>query len=127
MPLRLPPPLLPGREEPLGALARDGGVNFAVFSQHAQRVEVCVFDANGATELRRYALCGPHDGVWSGFLPGAGPGLVYGLRAHGPYAPEQGHRYAIGCDTAEGVMDESSRSADNSVVVENWPSLTLTT
>jgi glycogen operon protein len=93
MPLRLPPTLLPGREEPLGALARDGGVNFAVFSQHAQRVEVCVFDANGATELRRYALCGPHDGVWSGFLPGAGPGLVYGLRAHGPYAPEQGHRF----------------------------------
>ena len=93
MPLRLPPTLLPGREEPLGALARDGGVNFAVFSQHAQRVEVCVFDASGATELRRYPLCGPHDGVWSGFLPGAGPGLVYGLRAHGPYAPEQGHRF----------------------------------
>ena len=93
MPLRLPPTLLPGREEPLGALARDGGVNFAVFSQHAQRVEVCVFDTSGATELRRYALHGPHDGVWSGFLPGAGPGLVYGLRAHGPYAPEQGHRF----------------------------------
>jgi glycogen operon protein len=93
MPLRLPPTLLPGREEPMGALARDGGVNFAVFSQHAQRVEVCVFDAEGTAELRRYALHGPHDGVWSGFLPGAGPGLVYGLRAHGPYAPEQGHRF----------------------------------
>jgi glycogen operon protein len=93
MPLRLPTDLLPGREEPMGALARDGGVNFAVFSQHAQRVEVCVFDAEGTAELRRYALHGPHDGVWSGFLPGAGPGLVYGLRAHGPYAPEQGHRF----------------------------------
>ena len=93
MPHRLPPALLPGREEPMGALARDGGVNFAVFSQHAQRVEVCVFDAEGTTEVRRYALHGPHDGVWCGFLPGAGPGLVYGLRAHGPYAPEQGHRF----------------------------------
>ena len=93
MPHRLPPTLLPGREEPMGALARDGGVNFAVFSQHAQRVEVCVFDAGGTTEVRRYALQGPHDGVWCGFLPGAGPGLVYGLRAHGPYAPEQGHRF----------------------------------
>lgn len=66
MPHRLPPALLPGREEPLGALARDGGVNFAVFSQHAQRLEVCVFDASGATELRRYALHGPHDGVRAG-------------------------------------------------------------
>lgn len=93
MPHRLPPALLPGREEPMGALARDGGVNFAVFSHHAQRVEVCVFDAGGTTEVRRYDLHGPHDGVWSGFLPGAGPGLVYGLRAHGPYTPEQGHRF----------------------------------
>ncbi|MEY3474374.1 MAG: hypothetical protein RL087_832, partial [Pseudomonadota bacterium] len=53
----------------------------------------CVFDASGARELRRYALDGPHDGIWSGFLEGVGPGLVYGLRAHGPYAPEQGHRF----------------------------------
>ena len=82
-----------GREEPLGAHARDGGVNFAVFSQHAHRVEVCVFDASGARELKRYALDGPHDGLWSGFLEGVGPGLVYGLRAHGPYAPEAGHRF----------------------------------
>ena len=93
MPQRLPPTLLPGRQEPMGALARDGGVNFAVFSQHAQRVEVCIFDAEGTVELRRYALHGPHDGVWNGFLPDVGAGLVYGLRAHGPYAPEQGHRF----------------------------------
>lgn len=85
--------LLEGRSEPIGALARDGGVNFAVWSDHAERIELCVFDAGGVHELARHALHGPHDGVFHGFLPGAGPGLVYGLRAHGPYAPEQGHRF----------------------------------
>jgi len=82
-----------GRHEPLGSHARDGGVNFAVFSEHGQKIELCLFDAAGQRELRRYALHGPHDGVFHGFLPGVGPGLVYGLRAHGPYAPEQGHRF----------------------------------
>ncbi|MCE4555187.1 glycogen debranching protein GlgX [Roseateles cellulosilyticus] len=87
------PDLQPGWHEPLGALARDGGVNFAVFSENATRIELCVFDGEGQRELRRYALDGPHDGVWHGFLPGVGPGLVYGLRAHGPYEPAQGHRF----------------------------------
>jgi len=86
-----------GRHEPLGSQARlergVSGVNFAVFSEHAQKIELCLFDAAGQRELRRYALHGPHDGVFHGFLPGVGPGLVYGLRAHGPYAPEQGHRF----------------------------------
>ncbi len=85
--------LLPGRPEPLGALARDGGVHFAVWSDHAERIELCVFDAQAQRELRRHALHGPHDGVFHGFLPEAGPGLVYGLRAHGPHAPEAGHRF----------------------------------
>ena len=89
----LSPILEPGRDEPMGAQARDGGVNFAVFSQHATRVQVCLFDDGGTRELRRLDLHGPHDGVWSGFLRGAGPGLVYGLRAYGPYAPWQGHRF----------------------------------
>ncbi|WP_373715024.1 glycogen debranching protein GlgX, partial [Roseateles sp.] len=87
------PDLQAGWHEPLGALARDGGVNFAVFSENATRIELCVFDGEGQRELRRYALDGPQDGVWHGFLPGVGPGLVYGFRAHGPYAPEQGHRF----------------------------------
>lgn len=89
----LPPRLLPGRTEPMGAHGRDGGVNFAVFSDHAQRIDLCLFDAQGVREQRRYALHGPHDGVFHGFLPGAGPGLVYGLRAHGPWQPAQGHRF----------------------------------
>jgi isoamylase len=82
-----------GRAEPFGALARDGGVNFAVFSDYATLIELCVFDASGARELKRYPLSGPHDGVFHGFLEGVGAGLVYGLRAHGPYAPERGHRF----------------------------------
>jgi len=91
--MRLPELLERGRAEPFGSLARDGGVNFAVFSDHAERIELCVFDASGARELKRYPLHGPLDGVFHGFLGGVGPGLVYGLRAHGPYAPEQGHRF----------------------------------
>ena len=85
--------LQPGRDEVLGAQVRDGGVNFAVFSQHATAIELCLFDPSGRQERQRLRLHGPVDGLWSGFLPGAGPGLVYGLRAYGPYAPEQGHRF----------------------------------
>jgi isoamylase len=92
MPMGFPAALDEGRPEPMGAHARDGGVNFAVFSQHATRVEVCVFDAQGA-ERARVPLHGPHDHVFHGFLPGAGPGLVYGLRADGPHCPEAGHRF----------------------------------
>jgi isoamylase len=89
----LPEALLPGRVTPLGSQPRDGGVNFAVFSEHATAVEVCVFDGDGQRELRRYALHGPRDSIWHGFLPGVGEGLVYGLRAHGPYEPLHGHRF----------------------------------
>jgi len=91
--MRLPETLNPGRAEPFGALARDGGVNFAAFSDHAERIELCVFDTSGARELKRYRLHGSDDGVFHGFLDGVGPGLVYGLRADGPYAPERGHRF----------------------------------
>jgi glycogen operon protein len=91
--ITLPEALDEGRIEPMGALARDGGANFVVFSEHARAVELCIFDDAGTTELRRLPLHGPHDGLFHGFLPGAGPGLVYGLRAHGPYQPESGHLF----------------------------------
>ena len=79
-----------GWHEPFGAQLRDGGVNFAVLSEHATAIEVCVFDADGRHELARHRLHGPQDGVFHGFLPDADVGLVYGLRAYGPYSPEQG-------------------------------------
>ena len=77
----------------MGAEVRDGGVNFAVFSLHAQRIELCLFDADGQTEIQRYDLAGPDHVVFHGFLAGAGPGLIYGLRAHGVDDPQQGQRF----------------------------------
>ncbi len=82
-----------GLPVPLGATLVAGGVNIAVFSAHATRIELCVFDATGANEIARLALPAHTDGVWHGFLPGAGAGLVYGLRAHGPADATRGHRF----------------------------------
>ena len=93
MSVRLPTSLSPGSPAPLGAQVVDTGVNFAVWSENATRIELCVFEGDGARELCRYDLVGPEDGVFCGLLPGFGAGLVYGFRAHGPYAPERGHRF----------------------------------
>jgi glycogen operon protein len=82
-----------GRAWPMGAHVEDGGVNFAAFSAHAQAIELCVFDTTGQRLLATHALPGRTGDVWHGFLPGGGPGLVYGLRAHGPWRPEQGLRF----------------------------------
>ena len=82
-----------GTPWPLGATLVDGGVNFAVFSAHATRIDLCHYDREGAQELARIALPEQTDGVWHGFLPGAGAGLVYGLRAHGPGDAARGHRF----------------------------------
>jgi glycogen operon protein len=79
-----------GRPWPMGARWDGAGVNVAVYSDHAEAVELCLFDDSGETRLR---LPGRTDGTFHGYLRGAGPGLVYGLRAHGPWAPEAGHRF----------------------------------
>jgi isoamylase len=86
--------VLPGRPYPLGATYLGNGVNFAVFSEHALKVEVCLFDpANPARELRRYTLPEQTRHVWHGFIPGLRTGALYGLRAHGPYEPQRGLRF----------------------------------
>jgi glycogen operon protein len=82
-----------GHPWPLGAHCDADGINFAVFSAHAQRIELCVFDTTGRHELQRLPLPGHTKDVWHGHLIGATPGLVYGLRAHGPWRPERGHRF----------------------------------
>jgi len=82
-----------GQPYPLGATPRPDGVNFAVASEHAQFVELCLFDEGGRQQTARHRLPGFTDGTWHGFLPGARAGLVYGYRAHGPYSPSAGHRF----------------------------------
>ncbi|MCX7646711.1 MAG: glycogen debranching protein GlgX [Rhodobacteraceae bacterium] len=89
--MRLPAALGPGRAYPLGATPDGGGVNFAVFSDNATRMELCLFDRSG--KETRLDLPERDGGVWHGYLEGAKPGLRYGYRAHGPWAPRQGHRF----------------------------------
>lgn len=86
-------PVEPGWSAPLGATWDGEGVHFAVFSEHATRVEVCLFSPDGREERARLTLPTRRNGVFSGYVRGALPGLCYGLRAHGPYEPERGHRF----------------------------------
>lgn len=83
----------PGRPYPLGASWDGEGVNFALFSAHAEKVELCLFDAAGQVEVRRVALPERTDQVWHGYLADARPGLLYGYRVYGPYDPVRGHRF----------------------------------
>ena len=69
------------------------GTNFALFSAHATKVEVCLFDSSGKTETARIELPEYTNQVFHGYLPGVHPGTFYGYRVHGPYAPEEGHRF----------------------------------
>ncbi len=78
---------------PLGATWDGLGVNFALFSAHATRVELCLFDADGQQELERIELPEYTDEIWHGYLPDARPGQLYGYRVYGPYAPADGHRF----------------------------------
>ncbi len=84
----------PGAPHPLGATWDGVGVNFAIFSEHATRVELCLFDSVDA-EMESLTISLPEhtDMVWHGYLPDVHPGQLYGFRVHGPYAPEHGHRF----------------------------------
>jgi len=82
-----------GHAYPRGATWDGEGVNFAVFSEHAEKVELCIFDESGRRERQRVTLPERTDQVWHGYLPEARPGMVYGYRVHGPYRPEEGHRF----------------------------------
>ncbi|WP_112321390.1 glycogen debranching protein GlgX [Oceanibium sediminis] len=82
----------PGRPDPLGASVLDGGVNFAVFSAHAESVLLCLFDAEGQ-EYVQIPLPERTGDIWHGHVAALGPGQTYGYRVHGPYAPSRGHRF----------------------------------
>ena len=86
--------MFPGSPYPLGATWDGSGVNFAIFSEHAERVELCLFDqAYGAPETARIWMPEQTDLVWHVYLPDARPGQFYGYRVHGPWAPREGHRF----------------------------------
>ncbi|MBB4197341.1 glycogen debranching enzyme GlgX [Rhodoblastus sphagnicola] len=82
--------ITPGAPEPLGLRLVAGGANVAVYSETAEQIDLCLFDATGARELSRVKLPGRAGPVFHGFVPGLKAGALYGLRAHGPCAPERG-------------------------------------
>ena len=82
-----------GGSLPRGARWDGKGVNFAIFSAHATKVEVCLFSEDGKEELQRITLPEYTNEIWHGYVPGIGPAQRYGYRVHGPYEPENGHRF----------------------------------
>jgi len=82
-----------GLPHPRGASWDGKGINFSLFSANATKVELCLFDEDGERELERIELPEYTDEIWHGYVEGLGPGTVYGYRVHGPYEPEQGHRF----------------------------------
>jgi isoamylase len=84
----------PGQPYPLGATWDGAGVNFALFSEHAKAVELCLFDgSDGNQEVARIPLTEQTDQAWHAYLPEIRPGQRYGYRVHGPYEPATGHRF----------------------------------
>ncbi len=83
----------PGRPYPQGATWDGEGVNFALFSEHAERVQLCLFDPKGRREIERIEMRWQTDQVWHCYLPEGRPGLLYGYRVYGPYDPARGHRF----------------------------------
>jgi isoamylase len=106
----------PGEPLPLGATWDGEGVNFALFSENATGVELCLYDgASGDQERCRIDVKERTDLIWHAYVPGAGPGLRYGYRVHGPYEPEKGHRF----NPAKLLLDPYARAIDGEVVLRD--------
>ena len=101
----------PGRPHPLGAVPDGEGVNFAVFSAHAKAMELCLFSEDGRRELARLPITERDGHVWHIHVAGLMPGARYGFRAHGPYAPEEGHRF----NPNKLLIDPYARSLDGRI------------
>jgi isoamylase len=99
----------PGRPFPLGAAWDGNGTNFSLFSEHAERVELCLFD--DADTEQRFELSERTAFNWHGYLPGIGPGQRYGYRVHGPYDPKSGHRF----NPAKLLFDPYAKSIEGKV------------
>ena len=107
--------LWPGTPYPLGATWDGAGTNFALFSEVAERVELCLLggapEDGGARPETRVELTEVDGFVWHGYLPEAGPGQLYGYRVHGPYEPARGHR----CNPAKLLLDPYAKAVDGQV------------
>jgi isoamylase len=104
----------PGSAYPLGASFDGGGTNFAIFSEVAERIELCLFDDDGPgmkTTETRVDLPERNGLVWHGYLPRIGPGQRYGYRVHGPYQPEAGLR----CNPAKLLLDPYAKAVDGRI------------
>jgi isoamylase len=102
----------PGDPYPLGATWTGVGVNFALFSAHATKVELCLFDAPDAPKEReRIVLAEQTDQIWHAFLPDARPNQLYGYRVYGPYEPASGHRF----NPNKVVMDPYAKSVARTI------------
>jgi glycogen operon protein len=102
--------VLPGHSFPLGATPDTGGTNFALYSENASGVELCLFDQDGS-ETARHRLTEVTAHVWHGYLPGIGPGQRYGYRVHGPYEPDRGLRF----NPNKLLLDPYARAIDGAV------------
>lgn len=98
-----------GDPQPPGASYDGKGVNFTLFSHHASRVELCLFDENGVEQ--RIDLPGRSGDIWHGYVPTLKPGQRYGYRVHGPWAPRQGHRF----NPAKLLVDPCARAVEGDV------------
>lgn len=85
--------VLEGKSYPLGSTPDAEGVNFAIYSAHAERVELCLFDESGSQEIEHYEITESDNNIWHIYLQGAKVGQVYGYRVYGPYKPEEGYRF----------------------------------
>ena len=99
-----------GLPHPLGAHFDGAGINFALFSANAEKVELCLFDVTGQLETNRIILPGRGDDVWHGYLPDLKPGQLYGYRVYGPYDPGTGHRF----NPNKLLIDPYTRALDRS-------------
>src|SRR5690348_16871648 len=102
----------PGEPYPLGATWTGVGVNFALFSAHASKVELCLFDSpDAAKESTCISLREQTDQIWHAFLPDARPNQLYGYRVYGPYEPDNGHRF----NHNKVVMDPYAKSVARTI------------
>ena len=106
----------PGAPYPLGSTWDGAGVNFALFSENATGVELCLFEGDvGHTEQARIPMMEQTDLVWHVYVPGLRPGQRYGYRVHGPYDPPSGHRF----NPAKLLLDPNAKAFDGTVQVSD--------